>query len=429
MDRSAAQLSTPAGRHDFGPAWFIAWLLCCAPICVAQSPVTPTAPAPAPAPEVAEPQFALEARGAALAAAMDIEAIRRDLNQLAAPEMEGRRSGTGMEKARAFLHERFESLGLQPAGKDNSFARPILASEGKGAEEREVLGINLLGLIEGRDEKLRHEVIVLSAHYDHLGVRGEEVFAGADDNASGVAVMLELARVLTREGARPRRSVLIAAFDAEERGLLGSQFFVKEPTLPLERIVLDLNLDMLGRRMLDLVEDTLFIQGWEHSPALIELLRSAGSAEEVRMAFIATDVTGARSDFAPFLWSSKPAIFFTSSEHPDYHRPTDTPEKILWRDVHRRARVIARVLSALAEADARVPFADAAPHLVELESLRDLIDALLPHTEKLGLGAAETFGLKMLRARTSQLIEKGTFEAADREGVMKIVKQAMRALR
>jgi hypothetical protein len=392
-------------------AWIALWL-------------GPGLPAQETALEVAAPALALEARGDALAAALELEKVRADLVALASPEMEGRRSGAGIARARAFLVERFRALGLEPAGADGGYAQAIPAASGEGTE-----GENLLALLEGRDPQLRDEVIVLSAHYDHLGQQGEQIFRGADDNASGVAVMLELARLLTREGARPRRSVLFAAFDAEERGLLGSKYFVHAPTIPLARIALDLNLDMLGRRMLDLVEGTVFAQGWEHSPELVELLRAAGAREQLCVAFVATDVTGARSDFAPFLWSGKPALFLSSSEHRDYHRPSDVPERILWEELQARARLAARVLSALAEADALPRFRDAAPHPVELETLRDLVDALLPHAEPLGLGGAELLGLRALRARAVQLLEKGGYDAATREALMKVVRRAMAALR
>jgi hypothetical protein len=411
---SAARDLAPRFHLQLWSASFLAWACCDAAFARPQEPAV----------EVTRPPLALEARGDALAGAIELERVRADLLALAAPEMEGRRSGEGMERARAFLRERFRALGLKPAGMDGGYAQPIPVASGEGVE-----GENLLALLEGRDEALRGEVLVLSAHYDHLGVRGEQLFRGADDNASGVAVMLELARVLTREGARPRRSVLFAAFDAEERGLLGSKYFVHAPTLPLERIVLDLNLDMLGRRMLDVVEGALFAQGWEHSPELVDLLRAAGARESLRLGFVATDVTGARSDFAPFLWKGIPALFLSSSEHPDYHRSTDVPERIQWEELRARARLAARVLSALAEAAEPPRFCDAAPHPAELETLRDLADSLLPHAAKLGLGSAEELGLRVLRARAVQLLEKGGYDASTREGLMKVVRRAMSALR
>ncbi|MBL8896535.1 MAG: M20/M25/M40 family metallo-hydrolase [Planctomycetes bacterium] len=411
--------SESRGRGSLGLVCARSWLLVALTFSGAMSSV-----AQEPALEAAPVALALEARGAALAQAVELERLRADLSALAAPEMEGRRSGEGMARARAFLVERFRALGLKPAGAGESYAQPIPMASGEGFE-----GENLLALLEGRDDALRAEVIVLSAHYDHLGRQGEAIFRGADDNASGVAVMLELARLFSREGARPRRSILFAAFDAEERGLLGSKYFVHAPTIPLEKIALDLNLDMLGRRMLDLVEGAVFAQGWEHSVELVELVRAAGAQEKLRVHFVATDVTGARSDFAPFLWSGKPALFLSSSEHPDYHRPSDVPERIQWEELHARARLAARVLSALVEADAAPSFRDAAPHPVELETLRDLVDALLPHAEKLGLGRAEEFGLRALRARAALLLEKGGYDAATRESLMKVVRRAMSALR
>ncbi len=118
---------------------------------------------------------------------------------------------------------------------------------------------NVLGLLEGSDPKLKDEYVIVSAHYDHLGVVGGRTQFGADDNASGVAALLEIARAFVEGGVRPRRSILFASFDSEEAGLLGSFYYARHPALPVEKAAAVLNMDMVGRD-----EDT---PTWKLTPA------------------------------------------------------------------------------------------------------------------------------------------------------------------
>jgi hypothetical protein len=181
---------------------------------------------------------------------------------------------------------------------------------------------NILGKIEGSDPTLREQVIILGAHYDHVGIHGGEVYNGADDNASGTAGLLELAQYFAAHRDETRRTLLFSAYSAEEKGLLGSQWFVQHPTVPLDRVVAMLNLDMIGRAR----EGTFSIGGVGTSPAWTSLVETAGTSA----ALVVKTSPGSPgdSDHASFYGRNIPILFFFTGLHPDYHRPPDNWDKI-----------------------------------------------------------------------------------------------------
>src|SRR5436190_8231573 len=170
---------------------------------------------------------------------VDPDQILRDVRVLAADDMQGRLAGSpGGDKARAYLLERFKQVGVKPIG--DSFERPFTFTPRTGGERH---GTNLVGVIRGTRQPDRY--IVLSAHYDHIGVRNGEVFNGADDNASGVAALLAVAAHFA--AAPPEHSLLIAALDAEEAGLQGARALIHDPPVPVAAMVVNVNMDMIGR--------------------------------------------------------------------------------------------------------------------------------------------------------------------------------------
>jgi hypothetical protein len=169
----------------------------------------------------------------------DSAQLIRDLFVLAADSMEGRRVGTaGGAKARAYLKARLNAIGIAPL--KDSLAMPF-ASAGRGGDTTR--GVNLVGIVRGT--KTPDAYIVLAAHYDHLGVRDGTVYPGADDNASGTAAVLAIAAWLKRNP--PAHSVIVALWDGEEGGLRGARAFVAAPPVPLEKIIANVNLDMVSR--------------------------------------------------------------------------------------------------------------------------------------------------------------------------------------
>ena len=190
---------------------------------------------------------------------------------------------------------------------------------------------NVIGAIEGFDPVLRKEWIIIGAHYDHLGLGGEysmersltgQIHNGADDNASGTAGVLELARVLSDNRSSLERSILFIAFSAEELGLLGSNHFVNYPTIELDNTILMLNFDMIGR----LTNNRVFVGGIGTSPNFQPLLTRFNQSIGLTLDY--SESGSGSSDHTSFNIKKIPVLFFFSGLHGDYHRPSDTAEKI-----------------------------------------------------------------------------------------------------
>jgi hypothetical protein len=215
---------------------------------------------------------------------------------------------------------------------------------------------NVAAVLEGRDRRLRDEYLVISAHLDHVGVRSgrpDSIFNGADDNASGVAGLLEIAEAFSRREARPERSLLFLVPSGEEKGLWGSAYFVRHPTVPLSDVVADLNMDLIGRNW----TDSVIVAGQEMS-SLGETLRRVSAAHpELRMTPLADrwpeERIFYRSDHYNFAVRGVPVLFFTSGTHADYHRPTDAADRIDTDKASRLARLVFHVGAAVANAAER----------------------------------------------------------------------------
>jgi hypothetical protein len=215
---------------------------------------------------------------------------------------------------------------------------------------------NLAAVLEGRDSRLRDEYVVISAHLDHVGVRPgrpDSIFNGADDNASGVAGLLEIAEAFSPREARPDRSLLFLVPSGEEKGLLGSAYYVQHPTVPLNDVVADLNLDLIGRNW----SDSVIVAGAEMSSLGETLRRVAAAHPELRMAPLADrwpeERIFYRSDHYNFALRGVPVLFFTSGTHADYHQPTDVAEHIDGEKASRLTRLVFHVTAAVANAPDR----------------------------------------------------------------------------
>ncbi|MBN2580162.1 MAG: M20/M25/M40 family metallo-hydrolase [Pirellulales bacterium] len=219
---------------------------------------------------------------------------------------------------------------------------------------------NVVAMLEGAGP-LAEETIVVGAHYDHLGVQKNlagqwEIYNGANDNASGVAVMLETAEILARRPKRLPRRVVFVAFSGEESGLLGSFHYVSDPPVPLEKTIAMINLDMVG----SLQGEMLIALGTSTSSRLAKLANRSAKRHQLRLLKIPFVLAG--SDHVPFYAHRVPVVFFvTRGGRADYHRPTDDPEKLNYPGMRRIAAVTADLASALAEADRRPEFAKDGP--------------------------------------------------------------------
>jgi Zn-dependent M28 family amino/carboxypeptidase len=261
---------------------------------------------------------------AVVASGIDHAQLITDIRVLSADSMEGRRTGTpGNERARAYLLERFAEIGMAPLG-DSFEHRFRFVPRGETAE---LDGVNLVGYVRGTSHPDRY--LVVTAHYDHLGIRNGEIYSGADDNASGTAGLLALARHFIDEP--PAHSVIFLATDAEEMGLQGARAFVAAPPVPREALRFNVNMDMISRNE----RDELYAAGTYHRPWLVPLIERIAAAAPVTLLMghdrpdlpPGDDWTHA-SDHGPFHDAGIPFLYFGVQDHPDYHRPTDVFENI-----------------------------------------------------------------------------------------------------
>jgi aminopeptidase YwaD len=220
---------------------------------------------------------------------------------------------------------------LRSNQKPGSFPIPgVVVSLSSDVHKEESQTKNVLGMIEGSDPKLRDDYLVIGAHYDHLGLGGAgslvpdtvAVHHGADDNASGTAGVLELAQAFASRESKPKRSILFMSFGAEEEGDLGSDYFVKHPLVPLKKIVGMINLDEVGRER----DSTLIVYGTGTSPLWDTLLTQVNTPRQFNLK---RNPEGfGPSDHASFYAKDIPVLFFFTGVHEDYHKPSDTWDKI-----------------------------------------------------------------------------------------------------
>jgi len=227
---------------------------------------------------------------------------------------------------------------------------------------KQLIGSNVVGYIEGSDPVLKDEIVIVSAHYDHLGMRGNSIFNGADDNGSGTSSVLEIAEALAtakKMGHGPRRTVICMLVSGEEKGLLGSKYYVENPLFPLEQTIVDVNVDMVGRSD-DKHSNSnyVYVIGSDRlSTELHQINENANNAYtklKLDYTYNAEDDPNRyyyRSDHYNFAEKGIPAIFFFSGTHIDYHRPTDTVEKIEFEKMETIARLVFYTTWELANRD------------------------------------------------------------------------------
>jgi hypothetical protein len=226
---------------------------------------------------------------------------------------------------------------------------------------------NVVGVYEGSDPVLKSEYVGIGAHLDHLGRRGDVVYWGADDDASGCTALLGVAKALQANAVKPKRSILFMAFAGEESGLVGSRYLVDHPMFPIDKMICELQMDMVGRNSdgiqngdrnrVDKAEenvDTMRLVGSKRiSTELHELILDLNQYVNFRFKYDSEDVY-TRSDHYAFAAKGIPAAFLFCGFHPDYHQPTDTPDKINYEKVTNAAKLF--YLTALQSANRERPF-------------------------------------------------------------------------
>ena len=295
------------------------------------------------------------------------ERLLEDLRWLCAPEQRGR-GQEDLMRVPLWIEARFRAAGLLPL-----YGHSYL----DGFSLMGVKGVNVGGVLPGRGWPKDRRHVIVSAHHDHLGLDGHGGFyPGAADNAAGVAAMLRILSDLAPRAGQLEKSVVFLAFDLEERGLFGSRHYVKHPALPLESLTVFTTMDILGRELLNLDGARLAVMGVERSGELGAL---AGRAcpEGLELFFLGSDVIGSRSDYAAFRKRGIPFLFFSTGENRDYHKISDTPDRIDLASLDLQSAFVRDVILALTALDRRPRFsAEPLTTRIEVDSLRAALKAL-----------------------------------------------------
>jgi Zn-dependent M28 family amino/carboxypeptidase len=280
-------------------------------------------------------------------ASIDSAQLLRDLETLSSDAMEGRRAGTpGSARAREYIVRRFKEAGIAPIG--SSYEQPFTFRGRGDTDDRS--GVNIVGAIRGH--RTPDRFIVVTAHYDHLGVRNGQIYNGADDNASGVAALLAVAARLSAE--KPEHSMLFAALDAEESGLQGARALLRAPPIPRESMALNVNLDMVARD----AKNVLFAAGTHHYPFLKPYLENVAVPPVILRLGHDTPDLGSndwtrQSDQFVFHEAGIPFLYFGVEDEAQHHKATDDAETVTKEFFIGAANTIANAIRRL----------DAAPSL------------------------------------------------------------------
>lgn len=248
------------------------------------------------------------------------KALLKHVKTLSSDIYEGRRTGTkGGIKAKDYIVNQFHTSQVLPFkdGYEQAFSFEI-----RGKIYR---GVNVLGLIKGTESTNKY--IVISAHYDHEGIKKGEIYNGADDNASGVSALFAFAEYFKTNP--PKHSVVLAAFDAEELGLQGAKYFVRNATIPHHKIAVNLNMDMISRSD----KNELFAVGTRYNKKFKYLISNLEPVNSVKLRMGHDGGDGRdnwthSSDHAPFFKKDIPFLYFGVEDHEDYHEPTDDYKNI-----------------------------------------------------------------------------------------------------
>ena len=275
--------------------------------------------------------------------------LKKLLYKLASDEFEGRRTGEkGQKIAAQYIVDYYKNLGVSAANSDGNYLQhiPVEYFRGRSNDASE----NVVAFLKGTEKA--NEYVVISAHYDHLGVKDSLIYNGADDDASGTSALLEIAEAFqkaSKDGKGPKRSIIFLNVTGEEEGLFGSKFYAENPIFPLENTVVDLNIDMVGRFDKQHAENPEFVY-LIGADKLSQELHDLSEATNKKYTNLILDYTYNdendpnrfyyRSDHYNFAKNNIPIIFYFNGVHEDYHKATDTPDKIRYDLLKKRTQLV-----------------------------------------------------------------------------------------
>jgi hypothetical protein len=327
-----------------------------------------------------------------------------DVNRLAGDDTGGRNNGTaGSTKARQYLIEQLKPIADGLNGGATGDAAYLQAISG---------GTNVVAVIPGTD--LADQYVMVGAHYDHLGsscrtaVAGDTICNGATDNATGVAATLAIGRAIAAQSKPPRRSVILAFWDREEDGLLGSQFYTQNPLVPLAATVGYVNFDIQGANLLPSLRNTTFAVAAETGGArLKEIVQSAADAGTLDTTMLSSIFGQFRSDYINFIGVRVPTVFFSDSTGPCYHTAQDELRIVDFGKLGKQSGTALAVTRALAGTDDPPPFTDGQPLATfqDLVAFTAVIDRAQPDIGRFSQADQDTFN--RIRNEVHALVSDG----------------------
>ncbi|MBL7868582.1 MAG: M28 family peptidase [Flavobacterium lindanitolerans] len=278
--------------------------------------------------------------------------LKTNLYVIAGDEMEGRNTGEpGQKKAGKYLISQYEKIGVSyPKGATDFYQKVPAAFMSRAFSPKLNDSENIWAFIEGSEKP--DEILVISAHYDHVGMKNGQVYNGADDDGSGTVALLEIAKAFMlakKDGHGPKRSILFLHVTGEEHGLHGSRYYVEHPLFPLKNTIADLNIDMIGRRD-DKHKDNgnyVYLIGSDRLSTDLHKISENANKEytKLELDYKYNDRNDPeriyyRSDHYNFAKNGIPSLFYFNGVHEDYHKATDTPDKIEYDLLQKRAQLV-----------------------------------------------------------------------------------------
>ena len=295
---------------------------------------------------------------------INAENLKTDLYTFAGDQMEGRMTGeNGNNMAAEYLRNFYIDAGVESPIEENNYYQPIPASYFNGGSNGNP-SQNVVAFIKGSEKP--DELIILSAHYDHVGIEDGQIYNGADDDGSGTVSLIEIAKAFQKakkQGNGPKRSILFLHVTGEEIGLYGSRYYTENPLFPLSNTVVNLNVDMIGRIGSEKEgnDNYVYLIG---SDKLSQELHDVSEAVNKRYTNLELDYTYNddndpnrfyyRSDHYNFAKKNIPVIFYFNGTHKDYHKHTDTPDKIEYELLAKRSRLIFLTAWEIANREGRI---------------------------------------------------------------------------
>lgn len=276
--------------------------------------------------------------------------LKTHLYVVASDEMEGRETGSeGQKKAGRYLIEQYQNMGISHPPAMSSYYQTVPKEALKSRRADLPQSENILAYIPGSEKP--NEVIVISAHYDHVGMKDGDIYNGADDDGSGTVALLEIAEAFQKakkSGKGPKRSILFLHVTGEEHGLLGSKYYAENPIFPLANTVANLNIDMIGRcDPANCGKDYVYVIGSDMLSSELKKINENANTATVKLELNYKyddpndkDRLYYRSDHYNFAKNGIPVVFYFDGIHEDYHKPTDTPDKIDYNALQKRTQLV-----------------------------------------------------------------------------------------